>query len=88
MKGIKGKIMVSMVSTVVISLLLLGIVCGYLNYSSTNDTLEQTMKEMAIITADRVSQELTAYKNVATEAGCIEQLSDPLASLSQPVRNG
>jgi len=41
------------------------------------DTLEQAMKETAVITSDRVAQELNTYKNLAFSTGTIAQLSNP-----------
>ena len=34
------------------------------------------MSETAVLAAERIEQELTAYKNVAMDTGCITQLSD------------
>lgn len=83
MKSIKGKILINMVSTVVISLLLIGIISIYLNFASTNDTLKSTMTEVAEVASDRVSQELTAYKNIAYETGSMEKLTRPLVSIAE-----
>ncbi len=81
MKSIRAKIMLCMSLTVLIFMCIVGVVSSYLNYSSTMDTLEQTMKETAVITSDRVAQELNAYKNVTFSTGTIAQLSDPDVSL-------
>ncbi len=77
MKSIRAKIMLCMSLTVLIFMCIVGVVSSYLNYSSTIDTLEQTMKETAVITSDRVAQELNAYKNIAYSVGANAQLSDP-----------
>lgn len=76
-KTLKAKILFYMSMTVAISLLVLGIASVYLNYTSSIDMLEQTMKETALIAAERVEQELLAYKNVAIDAGAIARLADP-----------
>lgn len=76
-KTIKVKILLSMSLTVAIALAILGGVSSYLNYFSSVELLEQTMMEMAEVASERVEQELTAYKNVAIDAGAIARLSDP-----------
>lgn len=81
MKSIKTKILVSMIATVTLSLALVGAVTIYLNYSSLNSTLEQTMTETAGIAADRISQQLQAYENIAFETGSISRLSEPSVSV-------
>ncbi|MDE6984116.1 MAG: HAMP domain-containing protein, partial [Lachnospiraceae bacterium] len=40
-------------------------------------TVDQMMSTTAVLAAERVEQELTAYKNAVMDAGCISQLSDP-----------
>lgn len=77
MKKIKNKILLVVICTLTICLLLVGITGIWLNYSSTVDTLNQTMAETAIIAADRVSMELDSYLNVAIDAGCMTRLADP-----------
>ena len=41
------------------------------------------MSETAVLAAGRIEQELTAYKNVAMDTGCISQLSDGTVSLDE-----
>lgn len=77
MKSIRSKILLWMLSTLIVSLLLVGSISVYLNYTSTKDTLEQTLQEAAEIAAQRVHQELTSYLNVAIDAGCIARLANP-----------
>lgn len=67
MKGIKTKILLGMSCTVAVSLVLLGVVSSFLNYSSTMETVQESLEGAAVIAAKRVSQELTAYANVAVE---------------------
>lgn len=83
MKSIRAKILVWMMTTLVVSLLVVGFISIYLNYSSTNQTLEQTLQETATIAADRVNQELSAYTNVAVDAGCIARLAADTTSLEE-----
>ncbi|MEF9852821.1 MAG: methyl-accepting chemotaxis protein [Hydrogenoanaerobacterium sp.] len=75
MKSIKTRILISMILTVAISLALIGGVSIYLNYSSTQKLLNQTMQETAKIAAERMSQELQGYINVAYDTGSIARLA-------------
>ncbi len=83
MKSIKSKIMFSMITTVVISLILVGGIACILGYHGTNVTLEASMKKVAAVAADRVSYELQAYKNIANEVGTVIRLSDPAISVEE-----
>ena len=76
MKSIRKKITVCLMATVLTSLVLVGVTSISLNYRSTIATVDQMMSETAVLAAERVEQELTAYKNVAMDTGCIPQLSD------------
>ena len=75
MNSIRKKITVSLIATVLIALAAVGASSIFLNYRSTLVTVEQMMGETAILAAERIEQELTAYKNVAMDTGCIAQLS-------------
>lgn len=57
--------------TVVICLSILGGAGICLNYSSTNQLLEQTLRETVKIASDKVANELTSYLNVAIDTGTI-----------------
>ena len=81
MTSIRKKITVCLMATVVIALLLVGATSITLNYRSTLATVEQMMSETAVLAAERVEQELIAYRNVAMDTGCIPQLSDGMASV-------
>ena len=76
MKSIRKKITVCLMATVLIALVLVSVTSISLTYRSTIATVDQMMSETAVLAAGRVEQELTAYKNVAMDAGCIPQLSD------------
>lgn len=76
MKSIRRKITVCLMATVLIALIAVGSSSITLNYRSTIATLNQMMSETAVLAAERIEQELTAYKNVAIDTGCIPQLSD------------
>lgn len=77
MKSIRTRILLCMALTVSISLIIVGATSVWLNFSSTNETLEQAMQETAVVAAGRIEQELTAQLNVAFDTGCIARLADP-----------
>lgn len=83
MKTIRKQIQISMILLVAISLAIIGVVSIYLNYSSTLDTLEDTMGQAASIAAQRVEQELLAYKNVAIDTGMVARLSSETSSVEE-----
>lgn len=76
MKKIRDKILFVVIILLTIPLLAVGITGIWLNYSSTVDTLYQTMEETAVIAAERVSREIEAYLNVAIDAGCMTRLAN------------
>ena len=73
---IKGKITVSVLVLVIISLSLLGIISCVLNSHSTNSTLERNMKATAKVSAERVEWEITSYKNLAEDLGLMARLAN------------
>ncbi len=73
---IKGKITVSVLALVMISLSMLGIISCGLNSHSTNSTLERNMKATARVCAERVEWEITSYKNLAEDLGMMARLAD------------
>ena len=81
MKSIRKKITVCLMATVLIALIAVGTSSITLNYRSTLATVEQMMRETAVLAAERIEQELSAYQNVAVDAGCIAQLSNPTLSV-------
>lgn len=83
MKSIRKTITISLMATVVTALALVGASSLWLNYRSTVATVRQLMSETAVLAAERVEQELTAYKNVAMDTGRIAQLADDEVSLSE-----
>lgn len=83
MKSIRKKITISLMATVLIALILVGSSSITMNYKSTLATVEQMMGETAVLAAERIEQELTAYKNVAMDTGCIAQLSDETVSVNE-----
>lgn len=83
MKSIRKKITVCLMATVLIALIAVGTSSIVLSYRSTMVTVEQMMSETAVLAAERVEQELTAYKNVAMDTGCISQLSSSTVSTEE-----
>lgn len=82
LQSIKAKILTAMISTIFISLTLVGGVSCILGYNGTMSTLEDSMTETAAISAERVSYQLQNYMTIAMEAGSMSQLSDSRSSLS------
>ena len=76
MNSIRKKITVCLITTVLVALLAVGISSMVLNYQSTLATVGQMMSQTAVLAAERIEQELNAYRNVAMDTGCIPQLSD------------
>lgn len=86
MKSIRTKILAGMISAILISMVLLGVVSSLLQISNSNEVLRSTMEETVSIAADRVEQELQVYKTVARSAGCISTLSDNTVSVAEKER--
>ena len=60
-------------ATVFIALVAVGTSSITLNYRSTIATVDQMMSETAVLAAERIEQELTAYKNVANDTESIPE---------------
>lgn len=75
MKSIRTKITLCLILTVLVSLVASGASSIALNYNSAMSTVEQMMRETAVLAAGRAQQELKAYKNAVMEVGCIPELS-------------
>lgn len=78
---IKGKITVSVLVLVIISLSLLGIISSLLNSNSTNSTLKRNMNATARVSSERVEWEITSYKNLAEDLGMTARLASDEASV-------
>ncbi len=83
MNSIRKKITVCLITTVLIALLAVGLSSMALNYRSTLATVKQMMGETAVLAGERIEQELSAYRNVAMDTGCIPQLSDKDVSIGE-----
>ncbi len=83
MKSIRSKITLCLMVTVLATQLIVGACSITLNYNGTISTVDQMMSETAVLAAERIEQELTAYKNVAMDTGCVPQLLDETVSLEE-----
>lgn len=83
MNSIRKKITVCLMATVLIALAAVGTSSITLSYRSTIATVDQMMSETAVLAAERIEQELTAYRNVAMDTGYIPQLSDETVSVEE-----
>ena len=83
MKSIRKKITVCLIATVLIALFAVGTSSIFLNYRSTVATVEQMMSQTAVLAAERIEQELTAYKNVAMYTGLLTQLANTFVSVEE-----
>ncbi|MCI8292361.1 MAG: HAMP domain-containing protein [Hespellia sp.] len=83
MKSIRTKITLCLMVTVLATQLVVGASSITLNYNSTIATVDQMMSETAVLAAERIEQELTAYKNVAMDTGCVPQLLDETVPLEE-----
>ena len=80
---IKGKITMSVLALVIISLSLLGIITSVLNSHSTNTTLKRSMEATARVSAERVEWEITSYRNLAEDLGLTARLSSDEAGVEE-----
>ena len=83
MKSIRTKITLCLILTVLAGQAASGVASIIPNYNSTMATVEQMMCQTAVLAADRVEEELLAYKNAVMDAGCIPQLSDAAISVDE-----
>lgn len=72
---IKGRITISVLTLVIVSLMVLGIATSVLNNHSTNSTLERNMTATAKVASERVEWEMTSYRNLAADLGLMTRLS-------------
>ncbi len=81
MNSIRKKITVCLMATVLLALAIVGGCSTALSYRGTLATVDRMMCETVLLAAGRIEQELTAYKNVAMDTGCVPQLADPDTSV-------
>ena len=75
-KTVKGKLLVRILSVVVIGIVKIGVLGGYLNYHSTQATIEDTLSELALQTSTRVQNRLLRYVAIVKEVGMDPRMSD------------
>lgn len=66
---VKGKILRRVLSIVVLDVVVIGVLGGYLNFRSTQSTLESTLSELAIQTSVRLENRLSRYVAIVKEVG-------------------
>lgn len=81
MRSIGKKIFVTTIILTLSSLLILGTLASWLNYSSTMNTVEENFRQTANLASKRVQWELEAYSNIASELGMIKRMSDESSTL-------
>ena len=63
------------------------LLCGgigvFMSYSSSQATLSQSMKSLAVETGNRVSYELQSYRNAVAALGMVPDLSDPTVPITR-----
>lgn len=64
------------ITILIISLVLVGGVSCYLNFSSTAASARQSAEEMATLAAQRVIHEMQTYEKIAYETGSVARLAD------------
>lgn len=74
--SIKTRIFSRSISLVTVVVIVLGGFSVYQNYSSTFETLKQTMVNLAQVSSDVIANKLDVYKTVASEFGLNPVLSD------------
>lgn len=65
--SIRGKLLKNTLSILIIYLVALGCISSYLNYSSTVESLEQTMVETVRVAANSITHDLETYEVLARE---------------------
>ncbi len=76
LKTVKGKLLVRILSVVIIGILAIGILGSYLNFHSTQATIETTLSELALQTSTRVQNRLLRYVAIVKEVGMDPRMSD------------
>ncbi len=79
LKTVKGKLLVRILAVVIIGVVAIGVVGSYLNYHSTQATIETTLSELALQTSTRLQNRLNRYvaivKGVGTDPRMGEEYS-------------
>lgn len=81
--SIQKKIQFTMLRVVAIAMLLLGVLACILNFYSTYSMLKTMVGEVSQLAAERVEWEITSYKNIVRELGCISRFSNDAYSIEE-----
>ena len=76
LKTVKGKLLVRILSVVVIGIAVIGILGSYLNFRSTQSTLETTLSELALQASVRLENRLSRYVAIVKEIGMDPRMGD------------
>lgn len=76
LKTVKGKLLLRILSVVVIGIAAIGILGSYLNFHSTQATLETTLSELALQTSVRLQNRLSRYVAIVKEVGMDPRMGD------------
>lgn len=76
-KSLKGKILSRMLALVIVGIGLVGVISSVLSYTSTSNTMEEMLGELAIQSGVRISNRLGRSKAIVKELGMNTILSDP-----------
>lgn len=79
-KSLKGKILSRMLALVIIGIGLVGVISSVLSYTSTSNTMEEMLGELAIQSGERISNRLGRSKAIVKELGMNTVLSSPDSS--------
>lgn len=81
--SIQKRIQFTMVEVVTVAMVILGVLACVLNFYSTYSMLKTVMSEVSKLVADRVEWEITSYKNIVQELGCVSRFSDESYSIEE-----
>ena len=76
LKTVKGKLLVRILPIVIIGIVAIGILGSYLNFHSTQATLETTLSELALQTSIRLENRLSRYVAIVKEIGMDTRMGD------------
>ncbi len=78
LRTVKGKLLGRILSVVVIGIIAIGIIGSYLNYYSTQATLETTLSELALQASVRMQNYLSRYVAIVKEVGMDPRMGEDL----------
>lgn len=83
MKSIRTKVVIGSSAVTAIFILLLGAISVFLNFDSSIGDVQDSMRLLAEVSAQRVTQEIQSYVNVAEAFGARSDLADPDVPVEQ-----